>query len=101
MNKPITLCDRCDIYMSCLLNYDGPACRRNRTVEPTNSDRIRAMTDEELAEMHVGVGCPPGTDLNELCFGENGEELLCTPPRCRECWLEWLRQEAQEGAGMT
>lgn len=60
----------------------------------THADRIRAMTDEELAEMHVGVGCPPGTDLNELCFGENGEELLCTPPRCRECWLNWLRQEA-------
>ena len=60
----------------------------------TNADRIRAFTDDELAEMHIGVGCPPGTDLNELCFDENGEELLCTPPRCRECWLKWLRQEA-------
>lgn len=62
----------------------------------THAERIRAMTDEELADMHVGVGCPPGTDLNELCFGENGEELLCTPPRCRECWLNWLGQEAEE-----
>ena len=61
----------------------------------SHGDKIRAMTDEELAEMHVGVGCPPGTDLNELCFGENGEELLCTPPRCRECWFKWLRQEAK------
>lgn len=67
-----------------------------QTTEQTHADRIRAMTDEELAEMHVGVGCPPGTDLNELCFDENGEELLCTPPRCRECWLNWLRQEAEK-----
>ena len=62
----------------------------------THGDKIRSSTDEELAEMHVGVGCPPGTDLNELCFGENGEELLCTPPRCRECWFKWLRQEDKE-----
>lgn len=63
---------------------------------PSNADRIRSMTDEELAEMHVGVGCPPGTGLNELCLDENGEELLCTPPRCRECWLDWLREEAHD-----
>lgn len=50
MNKPITLCDRCDIAASCLLNYDGVPCRKNRTVEPTRADRVRAMTDEELAE---------------------------------------------------
>lgn len=76
---------KCDFYED----------KRKRTIpKTTNADRIRAMSDEELAEMHVGVGCPPGTDLNELCFGENGEELLCTPPRCRKCWLKWLKQEA-------
>ena len=70
-------------------------CPYHDPVSITNADRIRAMTDEELAEMHVGVGCPPGTDLHELCFGENGEELLCTPSRCRECWFKWLRQEVE------
>lgn len=50
MNKPITLCDRCKEYARCCLNYDGDNCRRSRTVEPTNADRIRAMSDEELAE---------------------------------------------------
>lgn len=52
MNKPITLCDRCDIYMSCLLDYDGIPCRKNRTVQPTNADRVRAKTDEELEEWY-------------------------------------------------
>lgn len=53
MDKPITLCDRCDIWARCCLVYDGNACRRNRTVEPTNADKIRSMTDEELAYLLV------------------------------------------------
>lgn len=92
MDKPITLCDRCDIYMSCLLNYDGPACRRNRTVEPTHADRIRAKNDEELAEFFGTLPCcPPGEDLEELCFPLDsceGTEMKV------KCWLKWLRQEA-------
>lgn len=80
MDKPITLCDRCDIYMSCLLNYDGPACRRNRTVEPTHADHIRAMTDEELAKKMSGL------ESFALTCGRGW------PP---EKWLDWLRQEAE------
>lgn len=81
MDKPITLCDRCDICMSCLLNYDGPACRRNRTVEPTNADRIRAMTDEELAKKMSGL-----ESFALTCGGG-------WPP---EKWLDWLKQEATD-----
>ena len=51
MNKPITLCDRCKENARCCLNYDGDNCRRARTVEPTNADRIRSMTDGELADL--------------------------------------------------
>lgn len=80
MDKPITLCDRCDIYMSCLLNYDGPACRRNRTVEPTNADRIRAMTDEELAEW-----------LDNIDTAYEPETVVS-----RHGWLDWLRQEVAD-----
>lgn len=75
MNKPITLCDRCEMQVSCLLNYDGVPCRENRTVEPTNADRIRAMTDEELAEW---------LDNNTYRF-----------PIYKD-WLDWLRQEAHD-----
>ena len=92
MDKPITLCDRCDIYMSCLLNYDGPACRRNRTVEPTNADRIRAMSDEELADYAYKVlgnyCCPPEREhATRSCIIDMKED-------CDNCWLDWLRQEA-------
>lgn len=61
----------------------------------TNADRIRAMTDEELAnwlydlignapEVYPWIGGVPDCNMN--CNG--------TTKTCRECWLEWLRKEA-------
>jgi hypothetical protein len=49
----------------------------------TKADRIRSMTDEELAEM----------------FGEYGKRNDCCPDfgncdcraTCEECWLSWLK----------
>ena len=60
----------------------------------TNADRIRAMMDEELAEWGATLPCcPPGPDLNELCFPQNqcGNFSVAT-----QCWLNWLKQEAKE-----
>ena len=52
-----------------------------RKVKPkTNSDRIRAMTDEELAKILNGV-CPQGAKCNE---------------HCETCWLFWLRSSVDE-----
>lgn len=56
----------------------------------TNADRIRAMSDEELAEFlgKVSAGgygmCAPG---HYDCTGKDS---------CAPCWLDWLRQEASE-----
>ena len=44
----------------------------------TNGDRIRAMTDEELAEFFKDYTCP--SYPIERCCGY-----------CKGCWLEWLR----------
>jgi len=57
----------------------------------TNADRIRAMTDKELAVHHSRmIGCP----LNELeDFKHCTIDDKCVP---RECWLDWLKQEATE-----
>lgn len=53
----------------------------------TNGDRIRAMRDEELAE-HIWkkFGCPEGKD--HVTCGYVGE--------CKDCWIEWLQQTAEE-----
>ena len=56
-----------------------------RKVKPkTNSDRIRSMTDEELAKIITGE-CPPGG-------------AKCNR-RCGTCWLEWLRSPVKEVDG--
>ena len=44
----------------------------------TNADRIRAMSDEELAQMLNRADCPPNTSCND------GQ-------RCIKCWMEWLQ----------
>ena len=48
----------------------------------TRADRIRQMSDEELA----------------MVFGEDCADRECPEHResCRKCWLDWLKQEAQE-----
>lgn len=59
----------------------------------TNADRIRAMTDEELAEFaaSTGQGCAPGENLVECCFDHKDGPVEAD---CRKCWLDWLREEA-------
>ena len=59
----------------------------------THADKIRAMTDEELAEWGCALaGCPPGPDLTELCYPEAYGNRSC----CYKCWLGWLKQEVDE-----
>ena len=52
----------------------------------TNGDRVRAMTDEELAKMLDGSICPPG--YNQIGACEAGEE------ECYLCWLDWVKGDA-------
>lgn len=55
----------------------------------TNGDRIRAMTDEEIAE-RIDM-CPP-------VWGETGEcpHKWESDDKCLTCWLEWLKREADD-----
>ena len=50
----------------------------------TNADRIRAMSDEELAKiLEDKCICPPINECAKVC----GD--------CHACWIEWLRQRAK------
>lgn len=55
----------------------------------SNADRIRAMSDEELAErIWPKFGCP-----NEKNY------VTCVyVSECKDCWMEWLQQPAEENA---
>ena len=57
----------------------------------TNADRIRAMTDEELSEKFMRyVDC-------KHCPLSRDEECQRTYIECKQCWLDWLKQEATDG----
>ena len=91
-------CERCRYYMASPLQEPCESCHWDGTIgqdptnwkAPTNADRIRAMSDVELAEWIWGVACP---GFPAASFGScpEGQEKSCS-----ECWLEWLRQEASE-----
>lgn len=68
-------------------------------VEPkpkTNADRIRAMTDEELAAL-IGnnIDC-------SICKKEVFDTTTCPgsirigEKDCYDCWLDWLKKEAED-----
>ena len=61
-----------------------------RTTSVTNADRIRAMSDKELAEK---------LSVYDYCPGEKAWERSCKMPYdCIKCWLDWL-QSPVEGDG--
>ena len=51
-----------------------------------NADRIRAMSDEELADYFSELSCWPNAS-RDVCKGV---------ANCEKCWLDWLRQEVSE-----
>ena len=54
----------------------------------TNADRIRSMTDEEIATLII-LNCQ-GRECPDTSFCRSEEEAA---ERCWKCWLEWLKQE--------
>lgn len=59
---------------------DYPKPRKKQT----NADRIRAMTDEELARV-IAYACDCDLVSGFSCHG-----------KCCDCILDWLKQEAEE-----
>ena len=64
------------------------ACDNGNQFKPvTNADRIRAMSDEELAKWLCVMNiddCP-----------DKAHERHCTD-KCYECWLDWLKSPVEE-----
>lgn len=61
-------------------------CFEIMTLPQTNADRIRSMTDEELAEVLFGS-----------CIEHMGVEECSHPEKaCKSCVLDWLKEESEE-----
>jgi hypothetical protein len=60
---------------------------RKNFKKQTNADRIRAMTDEELAAfIAYSTSC-------ETCVVRKGGSDECHNTNCSTAWLGWLKQE--------
>jgi hypothetical protein len=69
----------CDTYYPCKV------CPHSKI---TNADRIRAMSDEELANLFVSAVC--------VCPRGKNPDLCYCDLTCLECVSEWLKQPAEE-----
>ena len=78
-------CKRFHLHMG--IYEDASRCRDFEKRPQTNADRIRAMTDEELANF-VSLCC--GWTCAECPVGRE-----CNGDECFSTWLDWLKQEAQ------
>lgn len=56
---------------------------------PSNGDKIRAMSDEELVDLLIENDCPVDECKYEDEYGNVSRN------KCRYCWLEWLSKEAE------
>ena len=88
-------CDNCSNQGKSMFDYPCFECTHNRATDHwkpiTNADRIRNMSDEELAEFLCEV-----YDDDESC-GKfiNG---IVIPYYCENSIKEWLQAEVKEGA---
>lgn len=63
-------------------------------LQPTNADRIRAMSDKELAKwMRDWIDC---TNDGYMCTGKRYKNSKRCDGHCIENRLDWLRQPAEE-----
>ena len=56
---------------------------------PTNADRIRAMSDEELAEFIDRC------EMNDIDYAKTFCDLCNGQYECDQCRLDWLKQPAE------
>lgn len=94
-------CKDCPAYAKCTVTYRGSACDALRGTygidsDPeiiTNADRIRAMSDEELAEFisRIEIG-----DFGPQVYGKTFCDLCSGQYECDDCRLWWLQQPAEE-----
>lgn len=79
-------------YHCCVLHNTRCKCEdyNPRNSKPiTNADKLRSMTDEDLAvEATVHGGCPHGCETPDDMDTD-----------CVKCWLNWLQKEADDGTG--
>lgn len=85
----VTNCPNCGAplrgYGRCECSF-GTGGYINKTI--TNADRIRSMTNKDLAELFANDNCGY-CRIHDFCFAKG-----CAI-NCEDVWLDWLKEEAE------
>ena len=68
---------------------NGVSCKITMEKPQTNADRIRAMSDEELAEFIDRC------EMNDIDYAKTFCDLCNGQYECDQCRLDWLKQPAE------
>ena len=77
------------------VSFLGDGWKCNYIPVPTNADRIRAMSDEELVEF-LRFGFVP-INICDLCEKIIASESACNDNSCRKALMKWLQQPCEGG----
>lgn len=81
-------CDNCLRYRKSCTGEISYCEESNLRIPMTNADRIRSMTDEELAKfIYEQADC--------FCQARFGD-CIRDEEHCRKAWLKWLKEEVKE-----
>ena len=67
-------------------------CPDGKEKPKTNADRIRSMTDLELANWLI---------MTHVCTAHFKDEWCKRMRNCQACWLEWLKQPAVDNGACS
>lgn len=84
-NQTGLYCNKCGKWIKWLTKDEKRLFAHNNKSKMTNADRIRSMTDEELA---MAIMCPAEfTGSDKVCDFSHD---------CKDCTLAWLQKESEE-----
>lgn len=84
-NQTGLYCNKCGKWIKWLTKDEKRLFAHNYKSKITNADRIRSMTDEELA---MAIMCPAEfTGSDKVCDFSHD---------CKDCTLAWLQKESEE-----
>lgn len=84
-------CPNCNCYQDANGNFHSSVFE-NKSSNMTNADKIRNMTDEELADFiqRVQFG-----DFSNLDYGKTFCDMCDGQYECDDCLKSWLKQPAE------
>lgn len=83
-------CDYCDMATFGGHNPRITACSHFSQSKQTNADRIRSMSDAEIADFLCDIG-----ECDRRCPAKIGD-CFFSDSACRSAWRDWLKQEVKD-----